>query len=529
MSVEKECTRCHKVFLATQESQDVCADCLADEFGSGVVSKDFDHASLVKNNIDATRRQQARASHQGRILRSGAAFSMSGHVRCGLAVFLFLLCVFMFILSDGSHRTFLNQLDYEYQLLISLGTALFSSLLLYPSFGRHKVVVVVLWCIMLLMGATLPSMCYYKVAEATSVASDSTFSSAADTDETGQNQKTTRVLPDDELAFFYDLKKSRPKSVHYSVFVKSDAVTSDFGDGILAYGRMEQSVRNLIKSSLSRMFHGAKVEINNVDTGQGVLFTVINVPAERKNITSLLGLFGDVYYSDAAEGIYELTLSNEKVRIGEESDPAVLLNVNHPGFAELNMNALRSLNPEIVRAAAKRLADANVNALRSDIANRVKETLQYSWLTEPDTFNALVEVLVVYAPQGDPQVTDILWNYFKENIRARRSVSNEVVARLAHDDPERMRTPVLKLWQANPLAWNDIAGILVNELQPYMIEQLSGSGLSVKEITDYMNYLELYGTEAALPTIQRYVNHQDKAISRKASNTRDSIMGRKQD
>lgn len=516
------------MFLATQESQDVCADCLADEFGSGVVSRDFDHDTLVKDNNSAMRRQLARASQLGRTLRAGTAFSMSGHVRCGLAVSLFLLCVFMFILSDGSHRTFLNQLDYEYQLLISLGTALLSSLLLYPSFVRHKLVIGILWIIVLILGVTLPSICYYKVPDATSVASDSTTFAASDTEETEQKTKSARILPDEDLAFFYDLRRSRPKSVHYSVFVRCDAVTGDFDDGIIVYGRMEQSDRNLIKSSLSRMFHGAKVEINNVDTGQGVLFTVINVPAERKNITSLLGQYGDVYYSDAAEGIYELTLSKEKVRMGENADPSILLNSNHPGFAELNMNALRSLNPEIVRAAAKRLADANVNALRLDIANRVKETLQYSWLTEPDTYNALVEVLVVYAPQGDPQVTDILWNYFKENIRARRSVSNDVVARLAHDDPKRMRTPVLKLWQANPSAWNDIAGILVNELQPYMIEQLSGSGLSVKEITDYMNYLELYGTEAALPVVQRYMNHQDKAISRKASNTRDSIIGRAQ-
>lgn len=522
--VEKECTKCHKVFRATQESQEICAECLGAEFGSGVVATDFGRDSVVKSNTDAMRRQQARADRVGKQLRSSSAFSTMGQVRCGLAVLLFLICVFMFIISDGEHMTFLNQLEYNYQLSISVGVSLVASLLLLPSFSGHKVTIGISWAIMLIMGVNMPNMWHYRVPQTTIYSHNEEEKDVADIAASIKG----RLLTDKELSYFYDLKKTRPRAVHYSVFVRCDAIQEDYAAGVVSFGKMEQKNRNLIRSSLSRMLHGAQVEINNTASGSGVIFTVVNVPDERKNLTTMLGCYGRVYFSDAAEGIYELLLEPDKVSIGEELDTSVLLDPAHPGFAELNMRALRSLNAEIVRAAAKRLADANVNRLRSDICSRLIETLQYPWEAEPDAYNALVEALVVYAPAGEARTIDLLWHYFKENIRNRRGVSNIVVTRLAKDAPERMKDPVLKLWQANPTAWNDIAGILAAELEPVILEQLSKSASDVKVMTDCLNYLEPYGTQKAIPVLEAYVNHQDRAIARKAANTIDAIRGRQQ-
>ncbi|MBE6435010.1 MAG: hypothetical protein E7030_02265 [Akkermansiaceae bacterium] len=510
------------MFRASTESQDVCPACLNDEFGSGVAAKDFGREAFIKENSAAMRRQQARATRLSKNFRSATAYNLIGMLRCGLGVILFMICVLLFLISDGDQMTFLNQLDYTYQLCISLGTALISSLLLLPSFTRHKIVVASFWVIMLSMGATMPSMWHFKVPNV------SDYEPETAEEKPGDDAALTsgRHLTDADLAYFNELKESRTRGVHYSVFVRCDLVKEDVAEGIISFGRMEQPTRNLIRTSLSRLMKGAKVEINNSADGSGVIFTVVNVPDERKNISSILNRYGRVYYSEPAEGIYELLLEPDKVKIGDGYDAAVMLDPLHPSFAELNMKALRSLDAEIVRAAASRLAEANVNRLRNDIAVRIIEALQQPWESEADTYNALAEALVVYAPHGMPQVADILWRYFQNNIRAGRGVSQRVAVRLAQEAPDKMKTPVLKLWQANPTAWNEVAGVLVEFMEPYMIEQLTKKNLSVKDLTHVMNYLQSYGTSRALPALQPYVEHGDKAITRKASNTIDSIKGR---
>ena len=510
------------MFRASTESQDVCPTCLNDEFGSGVAATDFGREEFIKENSAAMRRQQARATRLSKNFRSATAYNLIGMLRCGLGVILFMICVLLFLISDGDEMTFLNQLEYEYQLCISLGTALISSLLLLPSFTRHKIVVASFWVVMLTMGATMPSMWHFKVPQVTDYVPETTEENTVD-DAALMNG---RHLTDADLAYFNELKESRSRGVHYSVFVRCDLVSEDVAEGIIAFGRMEQPTRNLIRASLSRLMRGAKVEINNSADGSGVIFTLVNVPDERKNITSILNRYGRVYYSEPAEGIYELLLEPDKVKIGSAYDAAIMLDPLHPSFAELNMKALRSLDAEIVRAAATRLADGNVNRLRNDIAVRIVETLQQPWESEPDTYNALVEALVVYAPQGMPHVADILWKYFQNNIRARRGVSQRVSIRLAQEAPDKMKNPVLKLWQSNPAAWNDVAGVLVEHMEPYMIEQLTKRDVSVKDLTHIMNYLQSYGTSKSLPALTPYVEHGDKAITRKASNTIDAIKGR---
>lgn len=522
LRVEKECTRCHKVFRPSTESQDVCAVCLNEEFGAGVAATDFGRESILKEHSEAMRRQRARASRLARAFRSTSAFSMLGLVRCVLAVILFLICVFFFITSDGDKLTFLNQLPYIYQLSISLGCAIISSLLLLPSFSRHKTIVMVTCLLMLALGATMPTIWHFRVPVTTAYVPETGAGSAKGE----QALNNGRLIDDKELSFFSDLKKTRPRDVHYCVFMRCDHLKDDTAPGVISYGRMDQSARNLIRSSLSRLMHGAPVEINNSQNGCGVIFTVSCVPGEKQNISSLLNRYGSVYFSDAAEGIYELTLDPDKLAIGEDCDTSKLLDPMHPAFAELNIKALRSLRADVVRASAKRLADANVNRLRADICNRLIETLNTPWETDLDTYNMLIDALVVYAPEGDVRITPLLWNYFQTVIRAHRSVSNDVAIRLAKAAPDKMNEPVLKLWQLNPTAWNEVAGVLVDYIEPYMIEQLEKKDLSVRQLTDCLNYLQPYGTAKSLPFLQPYLGHADRAISRKASNTIDAIKVR---
>ena len=133
---------------------------------------------------------------------------------------------------------------------------------------------------------------------------------------------------------------------------------------------------------------------------------------------------------------------------------------------------------------------------------------------------------MVYAPETDTKIVPVLWDYFEHNLRAGKGVSSKVVHRLALLAPQQMKTPVLKLWQSNPAAWNDIAGLLVAELEPYMIEQLSRTDLSLKELSDLLNYEQPYGTAKALQVVQQHANHPDKAIARKVENTVADITAR---
>lgn len=510
------------MFRATRETQEVCSACLEAEFASGVSSTEAQHDENVKEYVGARKRQIERAARMGRAFRSRSAYSVVGKVRCGLAMVLFLVCVFFFVISDGEQMTVLNQLDFVYQISISISVAVISSLLLLPSFSRHKIIISSTILLMLTLGATMPLFWNYKVPESTEYTH--TVGSEAALEEA--QKQSGRLLTDKDIPAFVDLERTRPGSVHYCIFIRCDMADRNTTDGVLYFGSMEQSTRNLVRSSLSRQLEGAKVEINNSPNGEGVIFTASNVKAERKNISNMLSRYGEVYFSDAARGVYEILLDSDKIKIGEDVDPMMLLDYHRPGFVEANMRALQSLDAKLVAAAADRLAKANVPMLRGDVAHRLAQTLQSSWKTEPATYKALAEALVVYARDDEPQLEPLLWEYFESNLKAGRGVSSTVVARLAQIAPQRMKTPVLKLWQSNPAAWNQIAGLLAAELEPFMISQLSRQDLPVKELTDVLNYIQLYGTAQALPVLSTLESHPDKAVARKVANTISEIQRR---
>lgn len=511
------------MFHASREGQEVCAQCLEEEFSSGSSSAGTTtYKELTKEYAVSVRKQKERASRMGRNLRSSSAYNVMGAVRCCLGVALFLVCVFFFIISDGDKPTFLNQLEFSYQLSISFGAAIIASLLLVPSFPRHKKVVALVIAIMMGLGATMPMFWHYKVPETTEFVP----TMVEEEQVVEEPEQTGRLLTDKDVPYFTELEQNRPKSVHYCVFIRCDIADKNTADGVLYFGSMDQGTRNLVKTSLSRLLDGARVEVNNPPNGSGVVFTIANVPAERKNISSLLERYGQVYYTDAARGVYELVLESDRIKVGEDVDPAVLLDNHRPGFAEANMRALFSLDAKLVGAAADRLAKADLPMLRPDIYNKLLQCLAFSWKTDPNVHKSLVEALVVYAPETDTKIVPVLWDYFEHNLRAGKGVSSKVVHRLALLAPQQMKTPVLKLWQSNPAAWNDIAGLLVAELEPYMIEQLSRTDLSLKELSDLLNYEQPYGTAKALQVVQQHSNHPDKAIARKVENTVADITAR---
>lgn len=523
MHVEKECTRCHKMFRASSDSQDVCPVCLNDEFSAGVTLSDGSDEAVAKLQTSAMQRQSARANRLGKRLRVNNPFSVNGGVRCALAVFLFSICVFLFLLSDGSEPTFLNQLEYHYQLCISLGTAIVSALLILPSFSGHKTQVGAVVAVILLLGGAMPSMWHYRVddAELVSVPLENPQTPEV------QVRQEGRLLDERDLVLFRNAKKGYPHRVHYAIFLRYSIMPGSAEGGNIKYVPLSYETITLVRKSLSRLLHGAKVESLKSDSGYGVIFTITNAPGEKQNITTMLSRYGEVYFSDPEEGIYEVAYNERKVLRGISGKMDERRNPRHPAYVELNMEALRSLDAEVVRAAAVDLATSDVKRLRNDILNCLIETLQEPWASAPDTYKALVEALVVYAPQGTPRVADILLKYFEISSKNQRPVSKSVVLRLAKEAPDKMHGPVLKLWQYSPSEWNEVAGVLIAQLEPYMIEQLLRQDIRINEMLDVLRYLEPYGTQKSIPVLRQVSETAvDQTIRHKAAGVISAINSR---
>lgn len=512
------------MFQASSEEQDVCSQCLSAEFASGGLSTEVSHEELVKEYAGGvSRRQQARARRMGRALSSSTAFSMMGKVRCGFAVLLFLICTALFILGDGEQKTFLNQLAEEEQLAISLSVCTIAAALLLPSYTRHKLVVGLSALFIVLMGVFMPSLWHHRTAELSSAPGVVTD---AETTEAESVAEEGRYLKDDELTLFHKLHDEKPRGVHYVVFMRCDIDDSHKMNGSLAFGRMEQTTRNLIKSSLSRFMHGAEVLLNNSRDGNGVIFTIADVKGERINMEQILRRYGRVYYKDTRRGVYELALESDKVQPGMAADPQARMNPHSARFAEANMKALASLDAKLVADAARKLAAANTQVLRGDICDNLLRTLSSPWESEPDAHQALVEALTVYAPKGDARIVPPLKLYFDQCIKFGRGISSPVVMRLVEEAPEQVVDAVLRLWAANPVAWNEITGKLGVHAEKRMIAFLERPDLPMERIFDILTFLHDFGTEASLPVLERYISHEDKTVSAKAEGTAASIRSK---
>ena len=106
-------------------------------------------------------------------------------------------------------------------------------------------------------------------------------------------------------------------------------------------------------------------------------------------------------------------------------------------------------------------------------------------------------------------------------------MSKTVVLRLAKEAPDKMQGPVLKLWQYSPSEWNDVAGVLVAQLEPYMIEQLLRPDIKINELLDVLRYLEPYGTQKSIPVLRQVSETaEDQTIRHKAAGVISAINSR---
>lgn len=506
--MEKECNRCKARFNATTESQSICANCLAEEFGSAATAASEEVAPEIAIHHRLKKRQMARAEKMQRRLATGSSYSNKSRVLGLLGLVLFLACSFIFMLGDSdTYKTPINQLDVEYQLSISIACGLISICCLISSFRNNKVLVSMLMVIILGWSIALPFVWHARVPGEGDEEVETEENRVAKTAEEAAPVKGGSVMTDGDLEVFRTLCSEVPRQVHFAIYMDNQTSAS----------------RALVRESLTRLL---QAEYTRAYTrGRGALFVVANARVAQHHLPLILSRYGQLMYSNANRRVYELHFSAERAQLVSRYASDVLESANNPNFVAANVSELTSLDPMRVRAAAHMLANADVQVLRGDIKNALMRVLQDPWQTEPETYQALVEALVVYAPPHDKEALRYFHNYFDGFRLTSRTLSEKVVRRLVTEDPDSMIEPVVQMWLGNPVAWGEILSLMENRVENALLARVTAKS-DLKILDDSLKFFADYGTSKALPLVEELTGHRDSLISHKAHQTLEKIKNR---
>ncbi len=510
--MEKECIRCKNKFIASTAEQDICSKCVGEEFAQAGVSHSSEVTEAVGMHRRIQKRQIARAERMRRLLSKDAPYSLRGKVRCGLAVVLFLSCVLLFMVGAGNTlKTPINQLETQYQLMLSVGLCLFASCCLLPSFRDHKFIISISIVVMMGMGVAMPfiwhedepgSVGYQNVAQ---MNSSSQSSSELTADAGAENGGP--VLTNNDLAVFRRIHEEHPGQLHYAVYMDNQTT----------------STRSLVRESLTRLL---QAEYTRAYTCRdGALFVVVNVRSRRANIAEILSRFGRIVSSNPEAGVYEVNFSADKANIVSRYSQDVQSSPRNPNFVPANISELMCLDTMRVRAAAQMLTNVDVQVLRTDIHRAILKVLRDPWEAEEETYKAIVEALVTYAPRGHEESVQHMRSYFDSCRANGRPLSQKVVNRLISENPASMVDPVVQMWSANPVAWAQVIGNLGSHAEEKLLADVSADS-ELQRLDSTLKYLADYGTDKAIPFVESLLNHSDSLISHKAERTLRAIRNR---
>lgn len=513
--VEKECIRCKKKFVASTADQDVCSKCVGEEFAQAGVSNSSVVTETVGEHRRIQRRQIARAARMRRLLERDAPYSLMGKVRCALAVILFLACVFLFMMGDSDMlKNPIHQLEPSYQLMLSVGICLFASCCLLPSFRDHKFIISVSVIVMMSMGVAMPFIWQTEISETLEnqniVSSDASERSAAglSADEGMENSEPVAVLTNSDLAVFRQIHEERPGQLHYAVYMDNNQTTS---------------TRSLVREALTRLL---QAEYTRAFTCRdGALYVAVNVRSRRANMAEILSRFGRLVSSNPEAGVYEVNFSTEKANTVSRYSQEVQSSPRNPNFVPANISEMMCLDTMRVRAAAQMLSNANVQILRTDIHRAILQVLRDPWEAEEETYKAIVEALVTYAPRGHRESVQLMRVYFDSCRANGRPLSQKVVDRLISEDPVSMVDPVVQMWSANPVAWGQVIAKLGSHAEDKLLADVSVDS-ELQRLDSTLKYLADYGTEKAIPFVESLLSHSDSLISHKAERTLRAIRNR---
>lgn len=509
--MEIECSKCHRRFNVTNEGSEICPDCLRNEFATVAPSLDAsERAELAAEYHDSLKRQAARAEMMGGVYASGRAFSVAGKLRLSLGIGVFLICGFLFLISDKeSGVTFLANLDADSQRIISMILCVVSAVLVASAGLRYRKTLFVIAAVILVSGWYFPVLLQLAQSKSPASAEEATADKVKTPEKVMANEESTGgpLLTRADLDVYYSLKSSSQRLSHYAVFFDNQDARSR--------SLMREALNRLLEAEYTRAYTRAN----------GALYVVANVRGSRKNISQLLSRFGRVVHADTAEGIYEVRFDPDKSNLVSQYSPDILSSPLNTSFVSANLSELRCVDPMRVRMAASSLARANVRVLRREVRDTLVEVLRDPWATVPDTYSELIEALVTYSPEQDKEAVSHAMKYFEARRVLNREVSPQVTMYLIREVPDQMVNPILDFWCENPIHWAEMLNQLGSRVQAPLLERLSATS-NIRLITTMLKYLEDRGTAEALPVVEKFLDYPDTIIRHSAQATCEAIKSR---
>lgn len=507
--MEVECSKCHRKFVALKEGVTVCPDCLKDEFATSAPKlNEVERAALMAEYKASLKRQSARAENMGGMYASGNAFNVAGTLRLLLGLAIFGVCAFLFLISDKeSGFTFLANEDIDSQRLFSMIFCVVSAGLVATASVYYKKTVYVIAFIIMVMGWIMPNMLQYALAQSAKAAAEIRAREQKVAAVDGEEEATTAVMTDADLQVFTSLRTVSDRLVHYAVFIDNQ----------------DSRTRSLVRDAFTRLL---QAEYTRAYTrANGALYVITNVSGSRKNISSLLSRLGTVTHAAPLKGVYEVRFDADKANLVSQYSPDVLSSPMNASYVSANLNELQCLDPMRVRMSARSLAGSDVKVLRGEIRNTLLKVLNDPWSSEPDTYAALIDALVVYSNRDDKEAAAQCFKYFDARRSLKREVSPNVTRFLILQSPDVMVKPVVEMWCENPIAWAEMLNMLGYRVQPMLVGKLKNA-TDIRLIGTILKYLEQHGTKEALPEVEKLLEHQDSIIRHSARTTQTALQNR---
>ena len=515
--MQVECSKCGRSFHTNQEEMTICPECLKAEFSSAPKLSPDELAVLHGEYKTANARQIARAERMNVGYVSGEAFSTAGKIRFSIGIFLFIVCLFVFLIGESNpSATPVTELDASEQRVFAIVFCWVAAGFVYFSTRRRPKVTYPIVALFLVAGWFMPtvwSMVSNMVKPAAVVAQ---VEKTKPEDTVIEPTENRRVLTDEDLTVYTQHAKKARHLTHYGVYV-------DVQDA---------AARGVIRDSFTRLLHA---EFTTPYTrSNGALFLIANIREDRRDISDELSRLGRVTYKDVNAGVYEVLYDADKANMVSKYSPQVLSDTQNASFLPANLSELKCLEPMRVRMAARTLKGANVPYSRGDVREALVEALGEPWEGDQETYTALVEAAITYAEgasQGETRnaIIDHCWRYFHMRYSQHRDVPPDIINFLIHERPHEMVDPIVDYWSKDPVEWKSVLDELDarahDAVQERVLEMLKNTK-SLGTINSIMRYLQSQGSREAIPVVEKFESHSDSMIRYAARTTLDALKKR---
>lgn len=489
------CSKCGKKFTSSRSFQKVCPECLSSEFADAFQMEETEVAAIRERQAAAARRQHARMAKLLKAYKDGTMFNMTGKIMFCVGLFIVAFCNLVFYL-DGRSLIYwgVEGMDIAAKQAVSVSLSVVGALLLVFSTRRFKTVMFGFSVFVVLLGWHAPTL--WKPSKGVSLHADKEKALAASKDADVADTPIT----EDELSVFYELREKMPRCTHYAIFMDNQ----------------DPAVRSLVRDALTRLLDA---EYTRAYTRtNGILYVVANASGDRQKVASIVERIGTIIKSDVSQGIYLVRFDGEKANIVSKYSAEVLSSPMNAAFVTANISELQSLDAMRIRVAARSLKNADVQMLRGEIRDALVKALKDSWSQDQDTYVALIDALVTYAPSKDKEAVAICEQYFSTRYASMREVLPNVANYLIKEQPDKMVEPIIAYWLANPVLWAQSLRDLSWRVQPKLLELMQGKA-SIKDLNIILRYLQNNGTSDAIPVVKKLMEHPDSIIRYSAKTT----------